>query len=209
MLKCKWLVILGLKKGLNIIKIKVTSEDKTQNKEYTIQVTKTDNLESANTNLETLAIENTLLTPPFENRITQYNTQISNQITKLNILAIPENENSKIEIIGNDNLKEGNNQITIAVTATNGVSKRIYQINVYQRNKQEEEQYQKEQEENAEKLKQAYEIEKLSTINEGGNSKELQKKKNRTYIMTGSIIVAITMIIIGIIYYKKRKGKLF
>ena len=36
---------------------------------------------------------------------------------KLNILAKPENEKSKIEIVGNSNLKEGENIIKIKVTA--------------------------------------------------------------------------------------------
>ena len=43
----------------------MTSADKTQSKVYKIYVSKTNNLELANTNLETLAIENTLLNPPF------------------------------------------------------------------------------------------------------------------------------------------------
>lgn len=32
-----------------------------------------------NTNLETLAIENTLLYPPFENDITKYEAEVSNE----------------------------------------------------------------------------------------------------------------------------------
>ena len=46
----------NLKQGKNTISIKVESEDKSQTKEYKIYVTKTNNLEKANANLETLAI---------------------------------------------------------------------------------------------------------------------------------------------------------
>ena len=68
--------IRGLKIGLNSVKIKVISQDKTEEKVYELRVTKTDNLDSANTNLEILAIENYLLYPPFENSITQYTINI-------------------------------------------------------------------------------------------------------------------------------------
>ena len=51
----------NLKEGLNLIKVQVTSPDKTSSSTYLINVTKTNDLESANTNLETLAIENYLL----------------------------------------------------------------------------------------------------------------------------------------------------
>ena len=72
-----------------------------------------DDLGFANTNLEILAIENYLIYPPFENSITEYTTQISNETEELNIFAVPENEQGKVEIYGNENLKEGNNIIIV------------------------------------------------------------------------------------------------
>lgn len=53
------------------------------------------------------------------------------KIQKLNILAKPENEKSKIEIVGNSNLKEGENIIKIIVTAEDGTTTRTYKINAY------------------------------------------------------------------------------
>ncbi len=197
----------GLKQGLNLIEIKVISEDKMQEEIYKINVTKTENLELANTNLEILAIENNLLTPAFESNIIQYSTDISNDTTKLNIFAVPENEQGKIEITGNDNLKEGNNTITITVTAPNGISKREYKINAYKRNLKEEGQYKMEQDEQVEKLKQAYEIESLSSTNkEIISGKIKQKAKDNNYFSTiGTIILLIAIATIGIIYYRKKK----
>lgn len=194
----------GLKQGLNTIKIKVVSEDKTSEKIYTIQVTKTANLELANTNLEILAIENVLLYPAFENGITQYHTQVSNDTTRLNILAVPQNEQAEVQIIGKDEIKEGNNEVIVTVTAPNKISKREYHINVYKRNGEEEEQYQKEQEDQKEKLEQAYEIEKISAVKEENtpNQKE-QEKKN--YVMIGVVgILVVAGIALGSIYYKKK-----
>ena len=132
----------NLKDGLNIINVVVTNQGKSQ--EYKIKVTKTQNLEMANTNLENLAIEYAILSPEFNEQITRYNTQVANEINQLNILAIPENENGKVEILGNNNLNEGNNKIEIKVTAPNGFTQRIYEINVYKRNKQEETMYDQE-----------------------------------------------------------------
>ena len=192
----------GLKQGLNTITISVTSEDKTKRNEYKIQVTKTANLELANTNLETLAIENALLNPPFDNIETKYKTEVSNKIEKLNILAIPQNEKAKVQIIGGDNLKVGKNIIEITVTATNGITKRKYQIEVYKRNEEQENSYNQEQEDMQNKLEEAYEIEKLSSDTNENIDKQ-EKGKNTNIVLGVSISTLIVLLIgVGFWYYK-------
>ena len=193
----------NLKDGLNVISIKVVSEDKTQENIYNINVTKTANLDIANTNLETLAIENVLLNPPFDNTITHYDIEISNSTTQLNILAVPENENASTSISGNNDLKEGNNQIVISVTASNGFNKKDFIINSYKRNVQEEEQFINEQEMQQEKLEEAYDIEQTSKLEE--NISE-EANNNKWYIIGGIIGTLIVISIIGIIYFKKKKS---
>jgi len=190
----------GLKEGLNFIKVKIISEDETQDNEYVINVTKISNPELANANLEILAIENNLLIPPFDSHTTQYKTEISNTITKLNIFAVPENEEGKVEIAGNEDFKEGNNKISITVTAPNGFTKRVYEVNVYKRNIAEEEEYKKEQEELEEKLKHAYEIEKISTENTILSDQE----ENRKYFIIGIICFILLTAVSGFSYYKKK-----
>mgnify|MGYP005798596403 FL=1 len=193
----------NLKDGLNVISIKVVSEDKTQENIYNINVTKTANLDTANTNLETLAIENVLLNPPFDNTITHYDIEISNSTTQLNILAVSENENASTSISGNNDLKEGNNQIVISVTASNGFTKKYFIINAYKRNVQEEEQFINEQEMQQKKLEEAYEIEQTSKVEE--NISE-EANNNKWYIIGGIIVTIIVISIIGIIYFKKKKS---
>ncbi len=162
-------------------------------------------IKDENTNLETLAIENVLLYPPFNNDITQYNAEVSNEVTDLNILAIPEDERGKAEVLGGQDIKEGNNIINIKVTAPNGITTREYQVNVYKRNVEEEEKYKVEQEEQKEKLEQAYEIEKTSTTSNDNVSKQVEKKSTSRYWIIGIIFfIVILSIIIGIIYYKKK-----
>ena len=119
----------NLKNGLNEIIVTVQNNDK-QSK-YKIYVTKTNNEEEANTNLENLAIENETLEPNFTQQITNYRLSVENNVEKLNILAVPQNEKAKVKIEGGKNLKEGENNITITVTAPNNITFKKYQISVW------------------------------------------------------------------------------
>ena len=196
----------NLKQGLNDIIIKVISEDRTSESTYKISVTKTENAELANTNLETLAIENVLLNPPFYTNITNYQIEISNDTTNLNILAVPENEQGTVQIIGNENLQEGDNPITVIVTAPNGITTREYTINTYKRNQEEEQKYLEEQKGRLDKLEEAYDIEMHSDTNEETNTENNENTNKNTiiYIVLGVIGI---IIITGIIYYVYKKNK--
>lgn len=120
----------NLKEGKNTIEIVVTAEAGNQ-KTYYIYVTKIDNAKMANANLQTLEIEGASISPKFKNNIYSYNVTIDKNTKKLNILAKPENEKSKIEIMGNENLKEGDNFIKVIVTAEDGKTIKTYKINAY------------------------------------------------------------------------------
>lgn len=189
----------NLQEGLNLIIIKVVSEDKSQTNSYTIKVTKTNDIELANTNLETLAIENVLLNPPFDTNITHYNIEVSHDTNDLNILAITQNENAKVEIIGKDNIKGGSNLIRVIVTAPNGFSNRIYQINSYKRNKEEEIRFEEEQKENEKKLEEIYETQEV------GKNIEYDKSSFAKVVVIS--IVSISLIILIVFYYKKQLKK--
>ena len=204
----------NLKDGLNIINVVVTNQGKSQ--EYKIKVTKTQNLEMANTNLENLAIEYAILSPEFNNQITRYNTQVANEINQLNILAIPENEKGKVEILGNNNLNEGNNKIEIKVTAPNGFTQRIYEINVYKRNKQEETIYNQEVDKVKKRLEEAYSVDKKvsendnsgETMNNDNNEVKNEKRENKKdYLLMAVDVFIVVSIIIGFLTYKNIKRK--
>lgn len=198
----------GLKQGLNTMTISVTSKDKTKKNEYKILVTKTQNLELANTDLETLAIEDTLLYPPFDNSETNYKAEISNKTERLNILAIPQNEKAQVQIVGNENIKVGKNIVEITVTAPNSITKKKYKIEVYKRNEEQENEYNKDQEEMQNKLEEAYKIEKLSN-NANQNVDEKQESNKSNIILLGIIpaMFVIILVILGCIYWKKRNIK--
>lgn len=189
----------GLKEGQNTIKIEVISEDESTNKVYNIYVTRTNNVEAANANLEILAIENTLLTPAFNVNETNYNAEVGKNVEALNIFAVPENENAKVEVSGGSNLQEGDNTVVITVTAENGYTVKEYKINVHKRNEKEQIEYQQEQEEQKEKLEDAYEIEKLSADEENVNDDKEGKEDKEAEEKTENIIFTIIGIIISIL----------
>ena len=152
--------------GKNTITIRVTSEDGTQSKTYIIYVTKTDNIEKANANLETLAIRQGTLNPEFsDSQFTEYRVEIDNNIENIDLLAIPQNQNAKVEIKKDDVMKIGDNKIYINVTAEDGITNKKYQVTVHRRTEEEQKQYEKEQEEQriiAERL--------LATVNNDTNN---------------------------------------
>lgn len=57
--------------------------------------------------------------PKFEASINEYYLTTNTDINKLDITAIPENPNSKVEIIGNENFKQGKNIVEIKITSSN------------------------------------------------------------------------------------------
>ena len=117
--------------GENTIEIKVTAEDGTV-RTYKINVTKG---ETTTTNsgieLSELSINGYNLTPEFTSGIYEYKLDIADpSITSLNVNAKSNNENAVIEIAGNDELKLGENIITILLKAKDGEEEKIvtYQI---------------------------------------------------------------------------------
>lgn len=194
-----------LKEEINDIEIKVTSADKTQSKVYIIHVSKTSNLELANTNLETLAIENALLNPPFDNLQTNYEVEVPNVTENLNILAVPENEQATIEIIGKENLKDGVNLVTVLVKAADGFTKKSYIIKVNRRNLNEEKKYQEEQEKQIEALENAYKIEKTSADITNYKLDNINKQSNKYQAIRNWIIIIFVIIVIVSLTWKIRK----
>lgn len=177
----------------------------------TVKAIETENSELSNTNLETLAIENVLLYPPFDTTVSQYKAEVGNGITNLNILAVPENENAIAEVIGKEGLKEGENTVRVIVTAQDGVTRKEYNIVVHKRNLEEEEKYENEQRENQNKLEEIYKTQKTSglsnNIEESVNQTEKDKKKSNFMGIIAIIVAAIIVIFIVVKYGKKNSKR--
>lgn len=194
----------NFQEGLNTIQINVTSPDKTSKTQYTIWVTKTKDLEKANANLETLAIENVIIEPEFTNDIYQYDAIVSNTTENLNILAIPEKLNAKVEIAGGENLQFGNNEIHITSIAENGYTTKQYKINVYRRDEEEQRIADEEQQLNIQKLNTILEKQDEEEQSQSENHVIKNMKENIWFVI---IYLIFTIIIVIFVVYKIRKNK--
>ena len=196
------------KEGLNTIVIEVTSLDKTSKTQYQIFVTKTKDLEKANANLETLAIENVILKPEFANDIYQYEATVSNTTETLNILAIPEKTNAKVEITGIGNLQFGNNKVDIQIIAENGYTTKQYKVNVYRRNEEEQKIADEEAKINIQKLNAILKVQEENEGLEEKNQNEdniIENIKRNLWFVVIYFIFSIIIIIFVIYGIKKRK----
>ena len=105
------------------VTIRVTAIDGTS-KVYTITVLKMPEVELK---LESLKIDEINLEPSFDSDTFYYTSSlIDTELTKVNVNAVANDENANIEIIGADNLIDGENLINIIVS--NDDETTIYQI---------------------------------------------------------------------------------
>ena len=70
--------------------------------------------------LKELAIEGQEISPEFNVDVREYKVTVPYDITSLNVTATPTDSKATTKIEGNEDLKEGENTITITVTAENG-----------------------------------------------------------------------------------------
>lgn len=207
----------NLKIGKNMINIEVTSKDKTNVKNYKINITKTNNISKTNTNLETLAIENYELIPEFNNNTTNYNLEVAKDTNNLNILAIPSEMDAKVDVAGNEDLKEGNNKIIITVTAIDKITVKKYNINVYKRNESEEKEYKENEQKRIEEANNV--LQKMSTesvVNPDEEISESEENENQTKQMQSTntaqdkifmiVGTAVSLLVLGIVIIRIKKN---
>ncbi len=196
----------NLKNGLNIVKITVSLNG--NSKTYTIHVTKTSNVSDANTNLETLAIENYTLEPEFQNSITNYHVEVANTENLANILAIAEDSSANVKIEGNNDLKYGSNNVVVTVTARDGITDKKYNIEIYKRNDEEENVYKEEIKENNEEVNMLLEEKSIETAESKENQEDNNEVKDKSkVIVIVVIILAIIVIGVALIIVRKKKKK--
>lgn len=115
--------------GKNEVVVKNTSEDGKNSTEYKFLVYRgptTDN----SPYLKSLAIEGFAINEKFDKNTLDYTATTDYEHESLNIVATAEDENAKVEIKGNENLKIGENVVTITVTSSETKDIKIYNITV-------------------------------------------------------------------------------
>jgi hypothetical protein len=174
-----------LEKGENKVEVIVTAEDGTQ-KTYTINIIRevvdeqeeTENKEEGK-GLTKLTISGLSLSPEFKTNIYEYTVKYIGEDEKLEIEAKPTDENYIVEIIGNEDLQEGENTITILVSEKDGNNIATYQITV---NK--------------------------SLVDEEAIAREatLKREKQRKMILVGAIIVVVAAAVVGFVVVKRKNN---
>lgn len=185
----------NLKIGRNEIKIEVTAEDGKAKEEYYIFVTK-GNKKTANANLKELEIKDAELAPKFNKDVIDYAFEYPENLQKVEIRALPEEDGTKVEIIGNENLKEPIENIEIKVTAKDGQTIKTYYLIAKKAGQMKESLEGKLNEE---------EIVKTSEI-EDNEQEKIKEKLDIIIYLVGSIII-ISLLIILINFIRKRSKK--
>ena len=80
--------------------------------------------------LKNLKINGQELEQGFDMFTTEYTIIVKEDVEKINIEAIPDDENADVQIIGNTELKLGKNEIEIKVTAENKINSQSYFLNI-------------------------------------------------------------------------------
>lgn len=122
---------------------KTKPEENNKNNETTDNTTNNseennDKTEETILQLDELKIENYELTPEFSKDIYEYKINIDEDIEKLDIEPISNDKDITIEIKGNENLKIGDNLITITLKK-DGIEEKVYNITAIKNEKVKEE----------------------------------------------------------------------
>ena len=178
-----------LEYGENALNVVVTAEDGTI-KTYTINVTRegegeTEEGEDTETvsGLSNITIGNLELTPSFKTDVYEYTVKYIGENTSLDIQTVATDPSYTVEILGNEELKEGENIITILVADSEGNNVATYQLTVNKSLVDEEALAREEQE-------------------------RQQQEQRKMFMIAGGIILLILIIVI-IIVIKRRRNRAY
>ncbi|MGN1270819.1 MAG: cadherin-like beta sandwich domain-containing protein [Clostridia bacterium] len=91
---------------------------------------------STDSTLGSLSIAEGAITPEFNKDVKEYAITVPNEVTKLNITATPTDSKATVSVTEYEELKEGENAITITVTAEDGTTKSDYVLKVTRQRKE-------------------------------------------------------------------------
>lgn len=172
--------------GKNEVIFKFTSEDEKNTEEYKFIIYRGETTDGSN-KLAGLNIKDYNINEQFDENTLDYTASVPYEVENLEINATVADENAKVEIKGNNNLKVGENVITITVTPTDEENEiKIYNITV---------------------IREEYVSEEPTSEFVPG---AIDKKDNSNVILI-ILIVLVSLTIIGVaaylIFFNKKKNK--
>ena len=121
-----------LKVGENKFQIIVKAEDNKTTKTYNLTITRKEEEETSEdkdiNGIKNIKVGNYQLSPAFSPEVYEYKLQIKENIDSVDVKVETDDENLETEIIGNNNLKKGDNIINILVTDKKQKTTTTYQI---------------------------------------------------------------------------------
>ena len=96
----------------------------------------TEEKKSTDSTLGSLSIAEGAITPEFNKDVKEYAITVPNEVTKLNITATPTDSKATVSVTEYEELKEGENAITITVTAEDGTTKSDYVLKATRQRKE-------------------------------------------------------------------------
>lgn len=119
--------IIDIEEGENELKIEVIAVNGDK-RTYTLTVTRLEAEETEEFGLSTLSIVGLKLNPSFKVGTYEYTAELEQDLTSLEITAKANTEDATVEIVGNENLQNGENIITILVENKETEEVATYQI---------------------------------------------------------------------------------
>ena len=181
--------------GLNTFNVVVTAENRTTTKTYTLNITRegtteeteepeenTENVEEKN-GLSNIQIGDLELNPSFSTDVYEYTVKYIGEETSLDIQAVATDSTYTVEIVGNEDLKEGNNTVTILVSDEEGNNVATYQVTIN---------------------KSLVDEEALAREEE-----ERQRQEQMQMLIIAGGVIALIVIIIIVILVKRRKNRAY
>ena len=114
--------------GDNTVEVTVTAEDGTTTMTYTVMVTVT--VPSSDATLETLDLSGITLSPAFDPATTTYTAEVEYTVETTTVVAMTAHPGATVEGDGPQSLSEGENTISVTVTAEDGTSQETYTVTV-------------------------------------------------------------------------------
>ena len=131
----------ALSTGANVVKVKVTAEDGTTTKTYTLTITRS-TLQPNDANLSGLAISPGTLNPAFDSATTNYTAGVASGVTRVTVTPTTSNSNASVSYLdaltdADPNtagfqvaLSTGANVVKVKVTARDGTTTKTYTLTI-------------------------------------------------------------------------------